>query len=92
MHVLGISMILLIPSAVSPQVSYSSHMIGFAVGLAAGLVYYLRFKERLLAREERVPYDDEDSLPARTEIIKEVLPGEDEDGEGGDDREDPWIM
>jgi membrane associated rhomboid family serine protease len=83
MHVLGISMILLIPSAVSPQVSYSSHMIGFAVGLAAGLVYYRKFKERLLAREERVPYDDADSMPARTEIIKEVSPGE------GDD---PWVM
>jgi len=83
MHVLGISLILLIPSAVSPQVSYSSHMIGFSVGLTAGLFYYFRHKEQLMAREERVPYIAEDSLPDESERKNEAPSAE---------GEDPWIM
>lgn len=81
-HVLGISMILLIPSAVSPKVSYSSHIIGFLVGLAAGLVYYFLNKQRLLAREKRIPYFDEDP-PDRLETGNEDLPEEEEN---------PWVM
>ncbi len=83
LHVMGVSLILLIPSAVSPEVSYSSHMIGFAAGVASGLVYYFRNRERLRAREVRVPEHDEDLPPDRFERNESITAEEDEK---------PWIM
>ncbi len=82
-HVVGISMILLIPSAVSPQVSYSSHIIGFCLGLAAGLVYYFSHRARLLAREERVSYRDFYPVTDASDDENDTLSKE------GDDS---WIM
>ncbi len=82
-HVLGISLILLIPSAVSPRVSYSSHAIGFAVGLSAGLVYYFMNRQKLLAREERVPWAYEDQAEESEPAGAEALPEEEKE---------PWVM
>ena len=82
-HVVGISMILLIPSAVSPQVSYSSHIIGFSLGLAAGLIYYFSHRARLLAREERISYRAFDSARDESDNDSDTLSKKGEDS---------WIM
>lgn len=53
MRAIGFGLIVLVPTAVEPQVSYRSHAIGFASGVAAALVYFSRHRERLRG-EERV--------------------------------------
>ena len=86
-HVLGISLILLVPSAVSPRVSYSSHAIGFGIGLAAGLVYFLLNREKLLAREVRRPWSLEDQLPENHYPEEHSSPDS-----SADEEKKPWVM
>lgn len=53
MRAVGFGLIVLVPTAVEPQVSYRTHAIGFAAGVAAALAYFSRHRERLRG-EERV--------------------------------------
>lgn len=47
----GFGLIVLVPTAVEPQVSYRSHGIGFVAGVGAALAYFSRHRERLRACE-----------------------------------------
>jgi rhomboid protease GluP len=49
----GFGLIVLVPTAVEPQVSYRTHAIGFAAGAIAALAYFAKHRDRLRA-EERV--------------------------------------
>jgi len=48
---LGFAVIVLLPTAIEPRVSYSAHAIGFALGGVAGLVFFGARREALRARE-----------------------------------------
>jgi len=50
LRIIGFSLIMLIPSQFSPHVSYRTHFIGFVIGLAAGFVYALLYREDIEAR------------------------------------------
>jgi rhomboid protease GluP len=50
---IGFGLIVLVPTAVEPLVSYRTHAIGFAAGTALGLIYFWKQKESLRA-EERI--------------------------------------
>lgn len=52
----GFGIIVLVPTAVEPSVSYRTHVIGFAMGAAAAAAYFTRNKEALRAHE-RVELD-----------------------------------
>lgn len=54
-RVIGVFLILLIPTNYVPNTSYSAHYIGFLLGLIVGLIYYLIFKNKIL-RSERFEY------------------------------------
>ena len=56
MRGIGFSLIMLFPTALVPQVSYRTHAIGFAVGIVAAVVYFLRKKE-YFRRFEIYEYD-----------------------------------
>jgi rhomboid protease GluP len=45
-RVLGIFLILLVPTAYNPQTSYLAHYIGFTLGAISGIIYY--FKNKLM--------------------------------------------
>jgi len=77
LHVVGISLILLIPTAASPEVSYRSHLIGFLLGAAAGLAYFFMKRDWLRSREERIPLDEEEPFRAGPEPGAETGPEED---------------
>lgn len=53
---IGFGLIVLVPTAVEPSVSYRTHAIGFAVGAAAAVLYFTRNQEAL-RRHERVELD-----------------------------------
>ena len=53
---IGFGLIVLVPTAVEPQVSYRTHALGFAFGVALGLAYFARRKDELRAAE-RVELD-----------------------------------
>ncbi len=48
---LGFSIIVLIPTALKPEVSYRTHAIGFGLGVAFGLIYFAARKSTLRAAE-----------------------------------------
>ena len=52
----GFGVIVLVPTAFEPAVSYRTHLIGFVVGLVMAIAYFLRHKQRLRAAE-RVVYE-----------------------------------
>lgn len=52
----GFGLIVLVPTAVEPSVSYRTHVIGFAVGVLAATLYFSRNKETLRSHE-RVELD-----------------------------------
>jgi rhomboid protease GluP len=52
----GFAIIVLIPTAFEPSVSYRTHAIGFAVGVGFAVAYFQRHKARFRAAE-RVVYD-----------------------------------
>ncbi len=51
---IGFGCIVLVPTAIEPNVSYRTHFIGFVVGVLFGLVYFQRHKARLRASERVV--------------------------------------
>jgi membrane associated rhomboid family serine protease len=53
---IGFGLIVLVPTAVEPQVSYRTHALGFAAGIALGLAYFVKRKDELRAAE-RVELD-----------------------------------
>jgi rhomboid protease GluP len=68
-YALFLSLFVFVPEKYKPEVSYMSHFLGFAVGVASGLAVYIFFKKRFLAAEvtEVIVEDDlvlNDSLSA----------------------------
>lgn len=59
---LGISMILFLPEVYKPEISYSSHFIGYLLGVLSGILFYLVFKNRFIQAEiiEYVPVEEVD--------------------------------
>ena len=53
---IGFGVIVLVPTAFEPAVSYRTHLIGFLVGIAFAVAYFAKHKERLRAAE-RVVYE-----------------------------------
>ncbi len=47
----GFGLIVLVPTAVEPTVSYRTHVIGFGVGIAFAIAYFWKQKEALRAAE-----------------------------------------
>ncbi len=60
MRSLGVALILFLPSAVQPQVSYRTHAIGLALGIIAAAVYFQRRKRWIRAAEVLEIEEDED--------------------------------
>ena len=60
--ILGISMILFLPDVYKPEISYSSHFIGYFLGVLCGFLFYLLFKNRFLQAEiiEYIPVEEVD--------------------------------
>lgn len=52
----GFGLIVLVPTAVEPAISYRTHMIGFVVGFGFALVYFSKRKDALRA-SERIEYE-----------------------------------
>ena len=59
---IGISMILFLPDVYKPEISYTSHFIGYAFGVLSGVFFYYRFKDKFLKAEviEYVPVEEVD--------------------------------
>ncbi|HSP06895.1 MAG TPA: rhomboid family intramembrane serine protease [Acidobacteriota bacterium] len=57
MRGVGFSLVMLFPTALVPQVSYRTHAIGFAVGMALAILYFLKKKE-YFRRFEIYEYDN----------------------------------
>ncbi len=53
---MGFGVIVLVPTAFEPAVSYRTHLIGFLVGVGMAIAYFLKHKEKLRAAE-RVAYE-----------------------------------
>ena len=47
----GFALVMLVSSTFEPNVSYRTHVIGFAVGVLLGIVYFLRNTKRIRAAE-----------------------------------------
>ena len=52
LKVTGIAVALLVPSSFSPNVSYFSHFLGFAIGILIGVITYLVWRKDFLLKEE----------------------------------------
>ena len=57
---LGVALILFLPSAVQPEVSYRTHAIGLALGIVAAAVFFQRYKRRIRAAEVLEIEEDDD--------------------------------
>ncbi len=57
---IGISLILFLPDTYKPEISYSSHLIGYGLGALSGIFLYFIFKQRFLKAEviEFVPVEE----------------------------------
>ncbi len=53
----GFFLIVLVPSAFDPSVSYRAHAIGFALGLVSGVLYFTKNRYRI-RQEEALEQDD----------------------------------
>ena len=53
---IGFGVIVLVPTAFEPAVSYRTHLIGFLVGIAFAITYFAKHKERFRAAE-RIVYE-----------------------------------
>lgn len=55
-------MILFLPEVYKPEISYSSHFIGYLLGILSGILFYLLFKNRFIQAEiiEYVPVEEVD--------------------------------
>ncbi len=52
----GFGLIVLVPTAVEPAISYRTHLIGFVVGFSFALAYFTKQKDALRAKE-RIEYE-----------------------------------
>lgn len=52
LHAVGVGLVLLMPNAFDPSVSYRTHLIGFGLGVAGGLIYFILNRESIRAAEE----------------------------------------
>jgi hypothetical protein len=50
----GFGVIVLVPTAFEPAVSYRTHLIGFLVGTGCAIAYFSKHKERFRAAERVV--------------------------------------
>lgn len=57
---LGVALILFLPSAVQPEISYRAHAIGLVLGIVAAAVFFQRYKRRIRAAEVLEIEDDDD--------------------------------
>ena len=57
---LGVALILFLPSAVQPEISYRTHAIGLVLGIVAAAVYFQRYKRRIRAAEVLEIEEDDD--------------------------------
>lgn len=57
LRTVGFALILLFPSNVSPNVSYRTHAIGFALGIVFGCIYFV-FERKKLRTYERFEYEE----------------------------------
>ena len=57
----GVGLVVLMPTALQPSVSYRTHAIGFAVGIAAGITYFMAMK-RAIRAAETVESDEVDEM------------------------------
>lgn len=60
MRGVGFSLVMLFPTALTPQVSYRTHAIGFAVGIVLAILYFYRRKE-YFRRFEIFEYDSDET-------------------------------
>lgn len=60
LRTLGVGLVLFMPSeAFDPNISYQSHLLGFALGTIAGIIYYFLNRTQILEAEVReIIYDD----------------------------------
>lgn len=60
LRTIGVAVLLFVPAeAFDPNISYRTHFVGFALGLAFGLIYYLANRRKFLAAEVRELVVDE---------------------------------
>lgn len=52
MHAVGVGLVLLMPNAFDPVVSYRTHVIGLVLGTAGGLIYFVMNRDRIRAAEK----------------------------------------
>lgn len=57
---LGVALILFLPSAVQPEISYRAHAIGLVLGIVAAAVFFQRYKRRIRAAEVLEIEEDDD--------------------------------
>lgn len=55
-RITGFSLILLVPSALEPQVSYRTHALGFALGALSGAAYFV-FRAKEIRGAERIEWE-----------------------------------
>jgi len=54
LRAMGVALVIFMPAeAFDPSVSYKSHFVGFALGVLAGVLYFVYFKKSLRAEEVR---------------------------------------
>ncbi|MDE2925668.1 MAG: rhomboid family intramembrane serine protease [Acidobacteriota bacterium] len=58
---LGVALILFLPSAVQPEISYRAHAIGLLLGIVAAAVFFQRYKRRIRAAEVLEIEEDDDA-------------------------------
>lgn len=52
LRVVGIALMIFVPSEFVPSTSYRTHAIGFAIGTITALFYFLKNKEKIRSKEE----------------------------------------
>jgi hypothetical protein len=52
LRITGLTLIVLVPTAVQPEVSYRTHFIGAGVGMLAALAYFRWKRTEIRAQEE----------------------------------------
>ena len=57
---LGVALILFLPSAVQPEISYRAHAIGLLLGIVAAAIFFQRYKRRIRAAEVLEIEEDDD--------------------------------
>jgi len=73
MKIVAISVFLLIPSSLDPQVSYMAHAVGFVVGLAYAFVHYIVTNKHIKTYERYIYHwdDYEDYVVMQTNFANE---------------------